>query len=127
MIMMRNLEVPRSSKRAPQNYPAGHWPTRRAPDTVTCCSIDRYRRRLRMLGDGGLDFCSTWSSRSSCTNRRRPEAGGGGFVEGGGRPERTGRGCAARDAASFRASPHLGNRPLPPRSGRPHPDPATTT
>ena len=43
-------------KRAIDVVRAGHWPTQDRTDTVTLLFDDRYRRRLRMLGDGGLDF-----------------------------------------------------------------------
>jgi urease accessory protein len=34
----------------------GQWPRSERVDSVTLLFDDRYRRRLRMLGDGGLDF-----------------------------------------------------------------------
>jgi len=34
---------------------------------VTLLFDDRYRRRLRMLGDGGLDFLLDLIERSCCT------------------------------------------------------------
>ena len=43
-------------KRATEVVRAGHWPAGERVDTVTLLFDDRYRRRLRMLGDGGLDF-----------------------------------------------------------------------
>ena len=43
-------------KRATDVLRAGHWPVAERTDTVTLLFDDRYRRRLRMLGDGGLDF-----------------------------------------------------------------------
>ena len=43
-------------KRATEVVRAGHWPQAGRTDTVTLLFDDRYRRRLRMLGDGGLDF-----------------------------------------------------------------------
>ena len=43
-------------KRAIEVLRAGHWPPAERSDTVTLLFDDRYRRRLRMLGDGGLDF-----------------------------------------------------------------------
>ena len=43
-------------KRAIEVARAGHWPPAERADTVTLLFDDRYRRRLRMLGDGGLDF-----------------------------------------------------------------------
>ncbi len=43
-------------KRAIEVVRAGRWPAAERTDTVTLLFDDRYRRRLRMLGDGGLDF-----------------------------------------------------------------------
>src|SRR5260370_1620907 len=43
-------------KRATDVVRAGHWPAAQRADTVTLLFDDRYRRRLRMLGDAGLDF-----------------------------------------------------------------------
>ena len=71
-------------KRAIEVLRAGHWPTTERADTVTLLFDDRYRRRLRMLGDGGLDFLLD-------------------LVE-----------VRGRDAAAFaRIAWHLGNRHLP--------------
>src|SRR4029079_4820349 len=46
----------KAMKRAIEVLRAGHWPPAERADTVTLLFDDRYRRRLRMLGDGGLDF-----------------------------------------------------------------------
>ena len=71
-------------KRAIEVLRAGHWPQAERADTVTLLFDDRYRRRLRMLGDGGLDFLLD-------------------LVE-----------VKGRDAAAFaRIAWHLGNRHLP--------------
>ena len=71
-------------KRAIEVLRAGRWPANERTDTVTLLFDDRYRRRLRMLGDGGLDFLLD-------------------LVE-----------VRGRDAASFaRLAWHLGNRHLP--------------
>src|SRR6187455_1720885 len=43
-------------KRAIEVVRAGRWPREQRADTVTLLFDDRYRRRLRMLGDNGLDF-----------------------------------------------------------------------
>src|SRR5258708_33940220 len=43
-------------KRATEVVRAGRWPAGERVDSVTLLFDDRYRRRLRMLGDGGLDF-----------------------------------------------------------------------
>src|SRR5471032_872222 len=43
-------------KRATDVIRAGRWPAAEKTDSVTLLFDDRYRRRLRMLGDNGLDF-----------------------------------------------------------------------
>ena len=43
-------------KRAIEVVRAGRWSPAERADTVTLLFDDRYRRRLRMLGDNGLDF-----------------------------------------------------------------------
>jgi hypothetical protein len=43
-------------KRATEVVRAGRWPPGERIDSVTLLFDDRYRRRLRMLGDGGIDF-----------------------------------------------------------------------
>src|SRR5258705_13900045 len=58
---VQNQDAPRSGalpamKRATDVVRAGRWPQDQRADTVTLLFDDRYRRRLRMLGDGGLDF-----------------------------------------------------------------------
>ena len=43
-------------KRATEVIRAGRWRVEERIDSVTLLFDDRYRRRLRMLGDGGVDF-----------------------------------------------------------------------
>ena len=109
------MKRPTSSRR--------HWPARRT-DTVTLLFDDRYRRRLRMLGDGGLDFLLDLVEPVVLHSGDGLEAGGGRLRRGEG-----GRGGSGRDARprcrGLRAA-RLASR-QPPSAGadrrRPHPDP----
>jgi urease accessory protein len=81
-------------KRAIEVVRAGRWSPAERADTVTLLFDDRYRRRLRMLGDGGLDFL---------LDLVEPVVLHSGDVE-----------IRGRDPASFaRLAWHLGNRHLP--------------
>lgn len=42
--------------RASQILTAGHWSPGKAADRITLAFEDRFRRRIRMRGDGGLEF-----------------------------------------------------------------------
>jgi len=43
-------------RRAAKVMSAGAWPQAERADSITLIYDDRYRRRLRLLGDGGTDF-----------------------------------------------------------------------
>lgn len=43
-------------RRAAKVMPSGAWPAAERIDSITLVYDDRYRRRLRLLGDGGTDF-----------------------------------------------------------------------
>lgn len=45
-----------SMRRAARVIPSGVWPLAERADCITLIYDDRYRRRLRLLGDGGTDF-----------------------------------------------------------------------
>ncbi len=45
-----------SMRRAARVVPSGAWPQAERADHITLIYDDRYRRRLRLLGDGGTDF-----------------------------------------------------------------------
>ncbi len=101
--MKRALEVVRS----------GHWPMQDRIDTVTLLFDDRYRRRLRMLGDGGLDFLLDLAEPVVLRGGDGLRLEEGGFVEVKAAEENLVE-IRGRDAASFaRLAWHLGNRHLP--------------
>ena len=100
-------------KRALEVVRAGHWPTQDRTDTVTLLFDDRYRRRLRMLGDGGLDFLLDLAEPVVLHGGDGLRLEDGGFVEVKAAEEDLVE-VRGRDAASFaRLAWHLGNRHLP--------------
>jgi urease accessory protein len=100
-------------KRATDVLRAGRWPAAERADTVTLLFDDRYRRRLRMLGDGGLDFLLDLVEPIVLHTGDGLKLEEGGFVEVKAAEEDLVE-VRGRDAASFaRLAWHLGNRHLP--------------
>src|SRR3981081_820914 len=100
-------------KRATEVLRAGRWPTGERTDTVTLLFDDRYRRRLRMLGDGGIDFPLDLIEPGVLHPGDGLKLQEGGFVEVKAAEEDLVE-VRGRDAASFaRLAWHLGNPPLP--------------
>ena len=100
-------------KRAIDVVRAGHWPVPERIDTVTLLFDDRYRRRLRMLGDGGLDFLLDLVEPVVLHTGDGLKLEEGGFVEVKAAEEDLVE-VRGRDAAAFaRIAWHLGNRHLP--------------
>src|SRR6266852_3112482 len=100
-------------KRATDLVRAGHWPVAERIDTVTLLFDDRYRRRLRMLGDGGLDFLLDLAEPVVLYSGDGLRLEEGGYVEVKAAEEELVE-VRGRDAASFaRLAWHLGNRHLP--------------
>ena len=100
-------------KRAIEVVRAGRWPTAERTDTVTLLFDDRYRRRLRMLGDGGLDFLLDLVEPLVLHEGDGLKLEEGGVVEVKAADEDLVE-VRGRDAASFaRLAWHLGNRHLP--------------
>jgi urease accessory protein len=100
-------------KRALDVVRAGRWPVTDRVDTVTLLFDDRYRRRLRMLGDGGLDFLLDLAEPVVLHTGDGLRLEEGGFVEVKAAEEDLVE-VRGRDAASFaRVAWHLGNRHLP--------------
>ena len=100
-------------KRATEVMRAGRWPGGARVDSVTLLFDDRYRRRLRMLGDGGLDFLLDLIEPLVLHTGDGLKLEEGGFVEVRAADEDLVE-VRGRDAASFaRLAWHLGNRHLP--------------
>ncbi len=100
-------------KRALDVVRAGHWPAAERTDTVTLLFDDRYRRRLRMLGDGGLDFLLDLTEPVVLRGGDGLKLEEGGYVEVKAAEEDLVE-IRGRDPAAFaRLAWHLGNRHLP--------------
>jgi urease accessory protein len=97
-------------KRATDVIRAGHWPAGERVDCVTLLFDDRYRRRLRMLGDGGVDFLLDLIEPIVLHTGDGLRLEEGGYVEVKAAEEDLVE-IRGRDAASFaRLAWHLGNR-----------------
>lgn len=100
-------------KRAGDVVRAGNWPAAERVDSVTLPFDDRYRRRLRLLGDGGLDFLLDLAEPIVLRSGDGLKLEEGGFVEVRAADEDLVE-VRGRDAAGFaRLAWHLGNRHLP--------------
>ena len=104
--------------------PRRPWPVAERIDTVTLLFDDRYRRRLRMLGDGGLDFLLDLAEPIVLRTGDGLRLEEGGFVEVKAAEEDLVE-MRGRDAGVVRAA-RLASRQSPPADAdrrRPHPDP----
>jgi urease accessory protein len=100
-------------KRATSVLRAGHWPKAERTDTVTLLFDDRYRRRLRMLGDGGLDFLLDLVEPVVLHTGDGLRLAEGGYVEVHAAEEDLVEVRSATAAGFARLAWHLGNRHLP--------------
>ena len=104
-------------KRAVEVIRAGRWPVAEKVDTVTLPFDDRYRRRLRMLGDGRTDFLLDLVEPIVLRTGDGLRLEEGGYVEVRAAEEDLVE-VRGRDPASFaRLAWHLGNRHLPAEIG----------
>jgi len=104
-------------KRAIEVVRAGRWPASEKIDTVTLPFNDRYRRRLRMLGDGRTDFLLDLVEPIVLRTGDGLRLEEGGYVEVKAAEEDLVE-VRGRDPASFaRLAWHLGNRHLPAEIG----------
>ena len=100
-------------KRAVEAIRAGRWPVAESIETVTLSFEDRYRRRLRMLGDAGTDFLLDLVEPIVLHTGDGLRLEQGGFIEVKAAEEDLVE-VRSRDPAAFaRIAWHLGNRHLP--------------
>src|SRR6201985_3786074 len=100
-------------KRAIDVVRGGRWPQGERAESLPLLFDDRYRRRLRMLGDGGLDFLLDLIEPIVLHTGDGLRLEEGGYVE-----VKAAEGdlveVRGRDPAAFaRLAWHLGNRHLP--------------
>jgi len=100
-------------KRATDVVRAGRWPVGERIDSVTLLFDDRYRRRLRMLGDAGLDFLLDLVDPVVLHTGDGLRLADGGFVEVKAAEEHLVEVRAGDPATLARLAWHLGNRHLP--------------
>jgi urease accessory protein len=92
---------------------AGAWPAGEVRDTVTLAFDDRYRRRLRLLGDKGTDFLLDLPEPTVLRDGDGLKLAEGGYVAVRAAPESLIEITAATPALFVRLAWHLGNRHLP--------------
>ena len=100
-------------RRASRVLRAGQWPAEQRVDRVTLIFDDRYRRRLRLLGDGGLDFLLDLPEPTVLHGGDGLALDDGGFVEVLAAAERLVEIRAPSASLFARLAWHLGNRHLP--------------
>jgi len=93
--------------------PAGGWPKGEERDTVTLAYDARHRRRLRMRGEGGLEFLLDLPQAVLMRDGDGIKLAGGGYVRVAAAKEPLLEVTAASPAALARLAWHLGNRHLP--------------
>jgi urease accessory protein len=100
-------------RRAASVVPSGAWPQAERTDCITLVYDDRYRRRLRLLGDGGTDFLLDLPEPTVLHDGDGLALDDGGYVMVKAADE-TLIEVRARDPALYvRLAWHLGNRHLP--------------
>jgi urease accessory protein len=100
-------------RRAARVVPSGAWPQAERTDLITLMYDDRYRRRLRLLGDGGTDFLLDLPEPTVLRDGDGLALDDGGYVMVKAADE-TLIEVRAKDPALFvRLAWHLGNRHLP--------------
>ena len=92
---------------------AGSWPTETARDRITLGFDDRFRRRIRLLADGGLDFLLDLEEATVMRAGDGLKLEDGGFVLVRAAEEPLVEITAESPGALARLAWHLGNRHLP--------------
>ncbi|HEY4253471.1 MAG TPA: urease accessory protein UreE [Roseomonas sp.] len=99
--------------RATQVLRAGHWIDRTARDVVTLDFDDRFRRRRRYVGAGGLVFLLDLEEAVALRDGDGLQLEGGGVILVRAAPEPLVQVTAATPERLMRLAWHLGNRHLP--------------
>jgi len=100
-------------QRAISVLPPGQWPAGEKRDAVTLPHHDRFRRRIRLKADGGLDFLLDLAEAQVLNHGAGLKLDGGGYIEVLAEPESLVEIRAASPALLARLAWHLGNRHLP--------------
>ncbi len=99
--------------RANQVIAAGHWPQAEKRDSITLPHHDRFRRRIRLKADGGLDFLLDLAEARVLRQGEGLKLDDGGYVEVIAAPETLIEITAHSPGELARLAWHLGNRHLP--------------
>lgn len=100
-------------QRAAEVIAAGRWPMAEKRDSITLPHHDRFRRRIRLKGDGGLDFLLDLPEAIVLHHGDGLKLDGGGYVEVRAEAEPLVEITAATPDLLARLAWHLGNRHLP--------------
>lgn len=100
-------------RRAARVAPAGRWPAEAARDRVTLASDDRYRRRARLVSDGGEAFLLDFDRPRALRDGDGLALDDGGWLAVAAAPEPVAEVRCADPRALARFAWHLGNRHVP--------------
>lgn len=104
-------------RRAITVHRRGHWPEEAAADSVTLASLDRHRRRIRLVADSGTPFLLDLPRAHPLAEGDGLELDNGNYIRVRAAPEPVIEIAADSPAALMRIAWHLGNRHLPMQVG----------
>ena len=100
-------------RRATHAHPAGCWPEADAVASVTLDYDDRYRRRFRLVDDGGDDFMLDLAEATRLADGDGLALEGGGFIRVRAAGEAVVDLRSATPVATTKLAWHIGNRHIP--------------
>ena len=100
-------------RRAIEVHSHGHWPEKTAIDTATLASLERYRRRIRLVTDSGAPFLLDLAQARQFADGDGLELDDGTFIRIRAAAEPVIEIAADSSAQLMRIAWHLGNRHLP--------------